>query len=119
MQDNVALVLAVLSGPDRSGLEPLLAAPTVIVRVTAGGDDWRELGTSAVARLQAGLAREGAWGEPLRGEQQIGGLTWTVLLAHRASDGTVVDRVVTVTVDLTAAVTELHYVRLLYTPPTS
>ena len=119
MQDAVAALTAALAGPDRSALSALLDAPAVVIEHTAGGRAWRLVGPAAVDRLTEELAAEGPWGDPLRGEQQIGGWTWTLLLAHRAPDGAAVDRVATVTLDSDASITELRLFRLPYEAPTS
>lgn len=119
MQDNVAALTAALAGPDRTALSTLLAGDGVVVESHGGAAPWRLVGPAAVHRLTEELAAEGDWGVPLRGDQQIGGWTWTLVLAHRAPNGDVVDRVVSVTVDSDARVTELRLFRLPYEPPAS
>lgn len=82
-------------------------APDVVVQLREGLQRWRLLGPDGVERL---LADQDAWGEPLRGDQQVAATTWTLVLAHRRADA-VTERLLQLTLDRDLQVTELRLTR--------
>ncbi|MCU1594802.1 MAG: sulfotransferase family protein [Frankiales bacterium] len=86
-------------------------APDAVVRFQHGDDRWATLGPDGSDQLQSVLDREGAWGAAERGEQHIAGRSWTLLLAHRAGAGELVERLVQLTLTPELLVSELRLTR--------
>lgn len=109
-QRFVDRVVEALAGGDGAAVVAALT-PEAVVRVRDGDEDWRLLGAAGATRLQDHLQAQPAWGDPLRGEQQLAGTTWTLVLAHRHADGAVVERLLQLTLAAGPRVAELRLTR--------
>ncbi len=100
-------VLEALAAGDVAPLHAAAAAD-VAVALRDGDEHLRRLGPAGLDAMRTWVAEP--WGEPVRGDQQVAGATWTLVLAHR-HDGQVTERLLQLTLDGDLAVTEVRLTR--------
>lgn len=103
------LLSALASGDADTALSAVDSAVVVLLR--DGDTAWRLLGPAGIEALRTYLVSRPSWGEPLKGEQQIAGATWTLVLAHRQLDGIVVERLLQLTISSDLRVREFRLTR--------
>lgn len=105
-QEQVTALVGALATADARAL-PAMFTDAAEVRVDGADARWVAHGSGAGDRLARHVQAAGGWGAPVRGEQSIDGRTWTLALTYRADDGSLVDRVLSVTIAASGLVERL------------